>query len=579
MSTVIGIDLGTSTTEAAVYRDGRPVMLLNAQGDVVTPSVVGLDDDGNWIVGKRAKAQILLNPENTVAEIKRKTGSGEVISVGGINHTPVELSAKILEYVRTFASKYLNENVTRAVISVPAYFNDSQRQETVAAGVRAGFAVERIINEPTAAALCYGLDHMDEESHILVYDLGGGTFDVTLLEMFDGVLDVKASSGDNRLGGKDFDEVLIGYMLRSFRTGAGIDLSENRRAMVRLKDEAEKCKIALSSQDSYRILLPALAMKEDRPLAMDITVGREEFEKLTGHLIERTHEPINTVLRDANILPEDIDRIILVGGSTGMPMVERDIEAFLGQKPSKAVNPDFAVAEGAAIEAAMIEGKIDPEDELLLTDVIPYTLGVRCFDGIAADRMSTVIQRNVTIPVSKSQDYYTSADYQTQAQIEVFQGGDSFVFNNHFLGEFLLGGIPPKPAGQEKVKVTFSYDVNGLLSVEASVVSTGKNASITINMHEDASGEERDISEWKKSPVAADFRALIRRAERVIRNMDPETEREFRRNLERFVKALKASILDEDERESDRNARNLEEILDYKDMRDAGRGKEFEGLL
>ena len=348
MSYIIGIDLGTSTTEAAIYRDGKPELILNFLSQPVTPSVVGIDENGNWIVGERARAQYLLYPEKTAIEVKRGIGTNRLFQIGKQGFSAVDLSSKILEYVHTYASDFLGEPVDRAVISVPAYFNDIQRRQTIMAGYAAGMQVERIINEPTAAALSYGLQHMDEESHILVYDLGGGTFDITLLEMFDGVLEVKASSGDNRLGGKDFDECLIKHFCEEFRKQHHIDPASDTHVMVRLKNEAENCKKALSESDSYRVLLPALMKKNNDPLGLDITVTRDQFEVLTAHLLERTHAPIDTVLSDAGLSPSEIDKVILVGGSTRMPMVARDLKAYLNA-PSATAKSGFTAVETGAL--------------------------------------------------------------------------------------------------------------------------------------------------------------------------------------------------------------------------------------
>ncbi|MBR2259846.1 MAG: Hsp70 family protein [Blautia sp.] len=598
MAAVIGIDLGTSTTEAAVYVDGHTEMIVNFSGNVITPSVLGINPDGKWIIGEDAKAQALLYPEKTAMEVKRKIGTGEKITVDGKDYTAQDLSAKLLRHVRKYVSKALGEKVTRAVISVPAYFNDIQRQETVQAGRKAGFEVDRILNEPTAAALSYGLDHMDEESHILVYDLGGGTFDVTLLEMFEGVLEVKASSGDNQLGGKDFDEKLMDYLIRQFQRKNSVDLASDHYAMMKLKAEAESCKMALSTQDSYQILIPMIAKKGKTPLAMEETITREMFENLTKELIERTHHPIEVVLQDSGLTQDQIDKIILVGGSTRMPMVAKDIEAFLHQKPAEAVNPDYAVAEGAAVQAAIIDGRIDAAEGLIITDVNPYTLGVRVVDGYNDDDiMSVIIPRNVTIPTSRNEIYTTAADNQTQAAIEVFQGESSVATNNNFLGEFTVTGIPRKAAGKEQILVDFAYDLNGMLSVTATIVSTGKNASIQINMSEvkkqkkkkeinpysrdldswmdyldtvfgadddfdeddiadfmkdvfdmDELGDDEDeeeeppvdVSDWKSKKDASAYRALIRRAERTLSKLDPKGEQHHL--LNDAIYNLKAAI-------------------------------------
>ena len=552
MSIVIGIDLGTSTTEAAIYRNGKPEMLLNADGRIIVPSFVGISQDGNWIVGDKAKAQALLYPENTAMEIKRMTGKGELIPLGNQKYSPVTLSAKILEYVKTYAAEYLKEEVSRAVISVPAYFDDIQRSETIKAGEMAGFQVERILNEPTAAALSYGLEHMEEESHILVYDLGGGTFDVTLLEMFDGVLEVKASSGDNELGGKDFDQKLIDYLLGEFHSKHGINLKKDRFAMLKIRDEAEACKIALSTQDSYRVLIPMITRKGKTPLELDETVTADQFRKMTADLIERTHKPIRTVLEDGKCDRDKIDKIILVGGSTRMPLIAEDIESFLQMKPSRAVDPDFAVAQGAAIQAGIIEGIIDPEEGLMMTDVNPYTLGVEVVENDSLDRMGVVIPRNVTIPTSRTEVFYTFHDYQTAADIRVFQGESMIASSNHFLGDFRIGGIPAKKAGKEAIRVTFSYDLNGMLDVQAMIVSNRKKASIQIDMTNPVSKDNTglpddlhnvDTSRWQDAPGAEQYRALIRRAERLKKKAEDRGRKDDGKLLGHSLEMMKMAII------------------------------------
>lgn len=545
--TIIGIDLGTSTTEAAIIRNGKPEMILNFDGEVITPSVVGVDADKNFIFGDKAKSQYLMAPEDTVIEVKRKIGTKEKITMGGKEFTPVEVSAMLLSHVRDYVSEYLKEEISRAVISVPAYFDDLQRQETVEAGKQAGFTVERIINEPTAAALSYGIEHMEEESHILVYDLGGGTFDVTLLEMFGGVLEVKASSGDNKLGGKDFDECLIQWLLRQFRSKEGIDLQKDTAAMVKLKEQAEWCKKELSSKDSCRIIIPFIAQKNGNPVALDETVTVSLFEELTKELVERTHVPIDVILADSGILPGEIDRILLVGGSTRMPMIGRDLEEYLKKRPSRAVNPDYAVAEGAAIQAGIIEGTISGEDSLIMTDVNPYTLGIHALSDFSMNYMSVVIPRNVTIPTVRKNIYSTSWDGQTEAKIEVYQGEADDVRQNHFLGEFVVSGIPYKDAGEEKVEVEFAYNLNGMLEVKAKIVSTGEEAAVEINMMEQAPQEEEevDVTRWKESSYAKQFRTVIRRAERRLKNVEL-LDIFYRVDLEDALYELKRALIEED---------------------------------
>ena len=486
-------------------------------------------------------------PEDTVIEVKRKIGTKEKIHMGGKEFTPVEISAMLLSHIKDYVSEYLKEEVSRAVISVPAYFDDLQRQETVEAGKLAGFTVERIINEPTAAALSYGIGHMEEESHILVYDLGGGTFDVTLLEMFGGVLEVKASSGDNKLGGKDFDERLIQWMLRQFRKKEGIDLEKNTAAMVKLKEQAEWCKKELSTQDSCRIVIPFIAQKKGNPVALDETITVSEFEEMVKDLVERTHNPIDIVLADSEILPGDIDRILLVGGSTRMPMIGRDLECYLKKKPSQALNPDYAVAEGSAIQAGIIEGTISGEDSLIMTDVNPYTLGIRTLSGFDLNYMSVVIPRNVTIPTVRKNTYSTSWDDQQAAKIEVFQGESSDVRQNHFLGEFIVSGIPLRSVGEEKVEVEFAYNLNGMLEVKAKIVSTGEEAAVEINMMEQTAKDHEitDVSRWKDSSYARQFRTVIRRAERRLKNADT-LDVLYRIDLEDTLYELKCALIEED---------------------------------
>lgn len=550
MGTIIGIDLGTSTTEAAVFKDGKPCMIPGFEKQVVMPSAVGIDDSGNYVIGARARDQYILSPERTAIEIKRKIGSDETIKLGFTSHTPVDLSAMILKHVRQYASEYLNEEITRAVISVPAYFDDHQRQATVEAGKKAGFTVERILNEPTAAALGYGMEHMEEESYVLVYDLGGGTFDVTLLEMFGGVMEVKASSGDNQLGGKDFDERLIQWLLDQFYQKHGKHLQEDIYAMVKLKEQAEICKIELSTHDSYRISIPFITEKDGMPLAMEETVTTELFEGLIKDLLHQTHHPIDVVLADSEISPSQINRILLVGGSTKIPAVRRDIEEYLSIKPSFHVNPDYAVAEGAAIQAGIIEGSVSQENSIIMTDVNPFTLGVRVFDGMTNDCMSVMIPRNVTIPVKKKNTYSTSCPGQEEASIEVYQGESRTTSRNHFLGKFTIKGIPPGPEGEEKIEVSFAYDQNGILVVSAIIISTREEASIEINMMDNQkSADQRvDVSKWKEAPSARRFRTVVRRAEQILKNKKVAVcDEELYEELDDLLYLLKKALIEDDD--------------------------------
>lgn len=554
MDTIIGIDLGTSTTEAAVFQDGKPVLILNFDGREITPSIVGLDDTGNIIVGEKAEAQLLFAPDRTVCEVKRMIGTNGQVELGKRRYSPVEISSMILSYVRNYASNFMNEDISRAVISVPAYFDELQRQETLEAGRMAGFMVDRIINEPTAAALSYGLEHMEEESYVLVYDLGGGTFDVTLLEMFEGVLEVKASSGDNKLGGKDFDQQLIQYLTDRFQEQHGMDLTNDLSAMVRIRDEALRCKIALSTQEEYHVQLPVLATKNNIPLAMEETVTRSIFEELIGDLVEQTHRPIDIVLSDSGLSKEQIDKVLLVGGSTRVPLVRKDLEEYLGKTPAAAVDPDYAVAQGAAVQAAIISGQIDESSEIMMTDVNPYTLGVHTINGYDDDYMSVIIPRNKTIPTTKKQRYYTSGDYQTAAIIEVYQGESSSVQYNHCIGKFVLKGIPAKIAGKEAIDVSFSYNQNGMLQVTGTIVSTGEEAMIDIDML-NTKEKRKDVSDWKESELAGEFRAVIRRTEKWLKNHKEDKE------LEELLYQLKKAILEDDDWQADMLEQEIEDYI------------------
>ena len=556
---LIGIDLGTSTSEAAIYRNGQPEMILNLDGSAVTPSAVGIDREGNWVAGARAKAQYLLEPENTAIEVKRLTGSGKRITLGKAEYSPVELQEKLLSYIRQYACAWLGENVERAVISVPAYFDHAQRMETLLAGEKAGLTVERIINEPTAAAMSYGLEHLDEESHVLVYDLGGGTFDVTLLEMFDGVLEVKASSGDNQLGGKDFDEILMNELFRRFQRKHHVNLRTERQAFARIKDAAEQCKIALSEQESARVLLPALCVLNGKPVDMNETVTREDFEQMTRKLVERTHAPMESVLQDAGLLRDEIDHVILVGGSTRMSMIARDVADFFGREPSCAVHPEFSVAMGAAILAGIISGEINPEEGLIMTDVNAFSLGIRAGNWQGDyNAMSVIIPRNTTIPTSRTERYDTSCDNQTEARIEVYQGESPSVRDNHFLGEFIIRGIPKGKKGKETIDVTFSYDLNALLKVTAVVTSTGKEAETEISLKE--AGEKIDLSAWKDAPEAKACRTVIRRAERIL-NQTGEIAGMLESDIGIFLDRLKEALIRENSEKVDEYKEHLETLI------------------
>jgi molecular chaperone DnaK len=548
MSRIIGIDLGTSTSEVAILEEGKPKVIPNSKGQIITPSVVGIDQDGNLLIGQDARDQMLFRPKDTVIEVKRLMGSGQKVSMGGKEYTPQQISSFILKYLKKCAEDYLGEEITRAVITVPAYFTDEQRKATVEAGNLAGLKVERIINEPTAAALAYGIDNMENNQYILVYDLGGGTLDVTVLEMFEGVLEVKASSGNNKLGGKDFDQRLMDWLMEEFKAQYDIDLSNDVRALARIKEAAEACKIALSTQEEYKIELPFIAEKDGKPVALERVVTRDMFENLIKDLVESTIEPINIALGDSGLTKDDIDLVFMVGGSTRIPLVRRFLESVMGRQPVSPVDPDLAVAMGAAIQAAIINQELSAEKDIVITDVCPYTLGVEVLEFVAGfpvpDMYDVIIPRNTTIPVVKEKVYSTVVDNQKKVEIKVYQGDYRKASLNNFLGKFILDGIPPAPAFKEKIKVRFSYDVNGILNVEGIILSTNKKAGITIETTGVKMEEELDLSNWKEAPKARKYRGIIRRAERLLdRNPDLPLFAE----LDGVVKDLKKALLKEDD--------------------------------
>ncbi|TCS81102.1 molecular chaperone DnaK [Muricomes intestini] len=543
MKRVIGIDLGTSTSEAAVMLDGVPFIIPNERQNAITPSVIGRKE-GRFIAGEEADERKLLYPQDTSVEVKRLMGSGERIRLSNKFYTPEELSAKLLVHIKAYAETYLKEPVDSAVITVPAYFNNEQRKATIEAGRQAGLSVERIINEPTAAALCYGIEHIAEESRILVYDFGGGTFDVTVLEMFDGVLEVKASSGNNELGGKEFDQRLIDYLLYEAREKYQVDLSKDIYAMVKLREAAIKCKIALSSQKEYKITLPMIAVSGETPVTLEETITAGMFEEMTADLVELTRKPIETALSDSGYTESDIDLILLTGGTTRIPYIGRYVEELLGRKPEKLIDPDLAVAMGAAVQAAALSGELDPQKDIMITDVAPYALGIRVMTdmyGIPFDNyMDILIPRNTTIPVTKTKRYSTAADNQREAIVEVYQGEKEFATENVSLGEFCIGEFPRARAGKEKIDVEFSYDLNGILVVTAVVVSTGEKAHVSIDMKEAKEPEYIDISEWSRAPMARKFRATVRKAEKWL------AEQEYTPDsieLEEILTALKEAIV------------------------------------
>jgi molecular chaperone DnaK len=472
--------------------------------------VVHIGQDGTILVGEEAAEYLFTRPDCTFMEVKRLTGSGEKLSAHGKEYAPEEIQAMLLRYLVRCAENHLNETIDRAVITVPAYFTDTQRRATAKAGELAGLLVERIINEPTAAALDYGLSNLKEYKNVLVYDFGGGTLDVTVLELFEGVIDVKASCGNNRLGGKDFDEIIMARLA---------DPQGDERALMRLKKAAEECKIALSSQEEFKVSLPFLLTgKDGKPVSVEKTVGRGEFESWVSEKAQSTREPMLSALADAKLGAGDLQVILLVGGSTRIPCIKKLVEETLGAVPRSLVDPDLTVARGAAIQAGLIEGSINSED-LALIDVCPYTLGTAPLqEGFFSHRkvFDPLIPRNTTIPTEKTQIYTTATDYQTEVIIDVFQGESSDPDNNERLGELRLMGIPPARQGKEQIEVSFGYDMNGILQVKASVVSTGKQVSADISTAGIKAKPSLDLSKWEQAEGARAFRPLIRKAEKVI---------------------------------------------------------------
>ena len=496
MAKIIGIDLGTTNSCVAVIEGGEPTVIANAEGARTTPSVVGFKKDGERLVGNIAKRQAVTNPEGTVSSIKRHMGSDYKVTINGKSYTPQEISAMILQKLKTDAESYLGETVTEAVITVPAYFSDSQRQATKDAGKIAGLEVKRIINEPTAAALAYGIDK-EQDQKVMVYDLGGGTFDVSIIEMGDGVQEVLATNGDTMLGGDDFDNKIIDWLVAEFKKEQGIDLSTDRMAMQRLKDAAEKAKIDLSGTTTANINLPFITQGADGPKHLDMTLSRAKFNEMTADLVERTMGPVRKALDDSGLSVGEIDKVLMVGGSSRIPAVQEAIKKFTGKDPFKGINPDECVAVGASIQAGVLNNDVEG---LLLLDVTPLSLGIETMGGVS----TKIIERNTTIPTKKSQIFSTAADNQTSVEVHVLQGEREFAKDNKTLGMFHLDGILPARRGVPQIEVTFDIDANGIVHVSAKDLGTGKEQQISITASTNMSKEDIDKAVREAEQFAAE---------------------------------------------------------------------------
>lgn len=566
MGKVIGIDLGTTNSCVAVLEGGEPVVIPNAEGNRTTPSVVAFTKDGERLVGDVAKRQAITNPDRTIISIKRHMGTDHKVAIDGKSYTPPEISAMILQKLKADAEAFLGEPVTQAVITVPAYFSDSQRQATRDAGRIAGLEVLRIINEPTAAALAYGLDKGEDQT-ILVFDLGGGTFDVSILELGDGVFEVKATSGNNHLGGDDFDNRIIQHLIDLFKKDTGIDLSNDRMAMQRLKDAAEKAKKELSSTLTTTISLPFISADATGPKHLEVNLTRAKFEELTADLVEATMGPTRQALQDAGLTPADIDKVILVGGSTRIPAVQEAVKRLIGKEPSKGVNPDEVVAIGAAIQAGVLTGEVK---DIVLLDVTPLSLGIETMGGV----FTRIIPRNTTIPTSKSQVFTTAADNQTSVEIHVLQGEREMAAGNKTLGRFTLNDIPPAPRGVPQIEVTFDIDANGIVHVSAKDLATGKSQRITITASSGLSKDEVErmmqeaqmyAEEDKKRREQVELRnqadQLLYQTDKLLRDLGDKVDASLKSEAESKQKELRDAMAGSDAEAIKAKSEALQETL------------------
>ena len=571
MSKIIGIDLGTTNSCVAVMEGGKPVVVANTEGARTTPSVVAFTKTGERLVGEPAKRQAVTNSEKTISSIKREMGTDHKVNIDGKQYTPQEISAMILQKLKADAENYLGEKVTEAVITVPAYFNDAQRQATKDAGKIAGLDVKRIINEPTAAALAYGLDN-EKEQKIMVYDLGGGTFDVSIIEIGDGVIEVLATAGDNRLGGDDFDKKIVDYMLAEFKRTEGVDLSGDKMAMQRLKEAAEKAKKELSSATTTNINLPFITATAEGPKHFDMNLTRAKFDELTHDLVERTTGPVQAALKDAGITASELGKVLLVGGSTRIPAVQDKVKQLTGHEPSKSLNPDECVAIGASIQGGKLAGDAGAGDILLL-DVTPLSLSIETMGGIA----TRLIERNTTIPTKKSQIFSTAADNQTAVDINVVQGERQFAKDNKSLGQFRLDGIPPARRGVPQIEVTFDIDANGIVNVSAKDLGTGKEQHITITAGSNMSDSDidkavKEAAEFeaqdKKRKEAIDARndadSMVFQTEKALEEVGAQVDPADKSAVEAELTSLKA-VLERTKDQADISDADLDELKNGKE--------------
>ncbi len=553
MGKIIGIDLGTTNSCVAVMEGGQPVVIVNSDGGRTTPSVVGFAKNGERLVGETAKRQAITNPDNTISSIKRHMGDNYKVTIEEKGYSPQEISAMILQKLKADAESYLGETVSEAVITVPAYFNDAQRQATKDAGKIAGLDVKRIINEPTAAALAYGLDNENEQK-IMVYDLGGGTFDVSIIEIGDGVIEVLSTNGDTRLGGDDFDQRIIDFLVSEFKKTEGMDLSTDKMAMQRLKEAAEKAKKELSTVTTTNINLPFITMNQDGPKHLDITLTRAKFDELTADLVDRTMEPVRLALKDADLQPSELDKVLLVGGSTRIPAVQEAVKKYTGKEPFKGINPDECVAIGASIQGGKLAGDAGAGSVLLL-DVTPLSLGIETLGGVA----TKLIERNTTIPTSKKQVFSTAEDNQTAVDIHVVQGERPLAKDNKTLGQFRLDGIAPARRGVPQIEVSFDIDANGIVNVSAKDLGTGKEQKITITAGSNLSDEEIDraVKEAeqyaeadKKRKEAIDAKneadSLVFQTEKALEELGDKVDASEKAGIEAELTKLKDAIKDKD---------------------------------